>query len=160
MFVFALVNRPYILDLVPQKSVVGQFVNAGFDIYLIDWGKPTHADRRLTFDSYVNGYLLNVVDFLRRRAPRRIRQHARLLHGRHDERDLHRPAPRRVKNLILMAAGIDFATRDGLINLWTRPESSTPTALSTPSATARPSSSRACSCCSSPWTTSWPSRSA
>jgi polyhydroxyalkanoate synthase len=28
----------------------------------------------------------------------------------------------RVRNLILLAAGIDFATRDGLLNLWTRPE--------------------------------------
>lgn len=30
--------------------------------------------------------------------------------------------PERVKNLILLAAGIDFATREGLLNLWTRPE--------------------------------------
>jgi polyhydroxyalkanoate synthase len=28
----------------------------------------------------------------------------------------------KVRNLILLAAGIDFATRDGLLNLWTRPE--------------------------------------
>lgn len=30
--------------------------------------------------------------------------------------------PERVKNLILMAAGIDFSTREGLLNLWTQPE--------------------------------------
>src|SRR5210317_1683766 len=30
IFVFALVNRPYILDLMPNKSVVKQFVDAGF----------------------------------------------------------------------------------------------------------------------------------
>ena len=41
LFVFALVNRPYILDILPSKSVVAHFVNAGFDTYLIDWGKPT-----------------------------------------------------------------------------------------------------------------------
>ena len=45
VLVFALVNRPYILDILPDKSVVGHFVNAGFDTYLIDWGRPTHADR-------------------------------------------------------------------------------------------------------------------
>src|SRR6266542_3527630 len=28
----------------------------------------------------------------------------------------------RVKNLILLAAGIDFSTREGLLNLWARPE--------------------------------------
>ena len=29
--------------------------------------------------------------------------------------------PKMVKNLILLAAGIDFSTRDGLLNLWTDP---------------------------------------
>src|SRR4051794_35362736 len=31
VFVFALVNRPYILDLKPNKSVISHFVNRGFD---------------------------------------------------------------------------------------------------------------------------------
>jgi len=30
--------------------------------------------------------------------------------------------PERVRNLILLAAPIDFASNDGLLNLWTRPE--------------------------------------
>jgi polyhydroxyalkanoate synthase subunit PhaC len=30
--------------------------------------------------------------------------------------------PQRVKNLILLAAPIDFSTKDGLLNIWTRPE--------------------------------------
>ena len=41
VFVFALVNRPYILDLMPGRSVVRHFLDAGFDTYLIDWGTPT-----------------------------------------------------------------------------------------------------------------------
>ncbi len=42
LFVFALVNRPYILDILPGKSVVSHFVQAGFDTYLADWGlRPT-----------------------------------------------------------------------------------------------------------------------
>ena len=60
VFVFALVNRPYILDILPNKSVVAHFVKAGFDTYLIDWGTATDADRHLTLDDYVNGYLRNV----------------------------------------------------------------------------------------------------
>src|ERR1700757_196784 len=64
IFVFALVNRPYILDLKEGRSVVSHFVNAGFDTYLIDWGKPSHADRHLTLDDYINGYMANVVDYV------------------------------------------------------------------------------------------------
>src|SRR6266511_4402475 len=62
VFVFALVNRPYILDLKPGRSVVSHFVQQGFDTYLVDWGAPTQAERHLTLDDYVNGYILNIVD--------------------------------------------------------------------------------------------------
>ena len=45
VFVYALVNRPYILDLKKGRSVVAKFVEHGFDTYLVDWGVPTDADR-------------------------------------------------------------------------------------------------------------------
>src|SRR5258708_2475551 len=67
VFVYALVNRPYILDLKKGRSVVANFVQAGFDTYLVDWGIPTSADQHLTFEDYINGYLTNVLDFLRER---------------------------------------------------------------------------------------------
>ncbi|MGA7123498.1 MAG: hypothetical protein WBY94_25570, partial [Polyangiaceae bacterium] len=35
---YALINRPYILDLQPDKSVVQQLLSRGFDVYMIDWG--------------------------------------------------------------------------------------------------------------------------
>src|SRR5262245_35010642 len=44
VFVYALVNRPYILDLKKGRSVVAHFVEHGFDTYLVDWGVPTDAD--------------------------------------------------------------------------------------------------------------------
>ena len=119
VFVFALVNRPYILDLLPNKSVVRQFVDAGFDTYLIDWGKPTHADRHLTLETYINGYLRNVVDFVRERTGvDQVNLLGYCMGGTMSAMftALH---PSLVRNLILMAAGIDFSTREGLINLWT-----------------------------------------
>jgi polyhydroxyalkanoate synthase len=122
LFVFALVNRPYILDLKPGRSVVSHFVERGFDTYLVDWGVPTHADRHLTLDDYVNGYLLNIVDHLRERtgAPQ-VSLLGYCMGGTLGSMftALH---PDRVKNLLLLAAGIDFATRDGLLNLWTDPK--------------------------------------
>ncbi len=119
LFVFALVNRPYILDLLPNKSVVRHFVDAGFDTYLIDWGVPTHADRSRTLDSHINGYMLNIVEFIRERtASQRVSLLGYCMGGTMSAMftSLH---PQFVQNLILMAAGIDFSTREGLINLWT-----------------------------------------
>jgi len=122
VFVFALVNRPYILDLKPDRSVVAQFVRHGFDTYMVDWGAPTDAQRFLTLDDYVNGYLSNIIDFVRERTNSpKVNILGYCMGGTLSAMftALHQD---RVKNLILLAAGIDFSTRDGLLNLWTRPE--------------------------------------
>ena len=68
--VFALVNRPYILDLKAGKSVVSHFVGTGFDTYNIDWGVPTDGDRFLGLADYVEGYIDGVVDEMRERSGR------------------------------------------------------------------------------------------
>ena len=60
---FALVNRPYILDLQPPRSVVRQLLKRGFDVYLVDWGVPTAADRTLRLEDYVCGFIKNVARF-------------------------------------------------------------------------------------------------
>ena len=103
VFVYALVNRPYILDLKQGRSVVGNFVERGFDTYLVDWGVPTHADRHLTLDDYINGYLLNVMDFLRERTgAEQVNVLGYCMGGTMSAMftALH---PERVKNLILLA---------------------------------------------------------
>src|ERR1700755_3090503 len=40
LLVFALMNRPYILDLRPGHSFVEFMVSRGYDVYLLDWGVP------------------------------------------------------------------------------------------------------------------------
>src|SRR3954447_2375831 len=61
---YALVNRPYILDLQPDKSVIRQLLARGFEVYMIDWGAPTAADRSLKLEDYVCGLMKNVVDYI------------------------------------------------------------------------------------------------
>ena len=49
LIVTSLVNQPYILDLAPGQSMVEYLLRAGFDVYMIEWGRPRreHADLRL-----------------------------------------------------------------------------------------------------------------
>jgi polyhydroxyalkanoate synthase len=116
---YALVNRPYILDLQPDKSVVRQYLRRGFDVYLIDWGVPSHADRKLTIEDYVCGFLERALDHIRRK---------------HDRNRVHLMGycmggtlaavsaaldPEAVKTLTLLAAPIEFAGGESLLNLWT-----------------------------------------
>jgi polyhydroxyalkanoate synthase subunit PhaC len=122
LFVYALVNRPYILDLKVGRSVVANFVNRGFDTYLVDWGVPTYADRHLTLDDYINGYLVNVVDYIcERTGSPQVNILGYCMGGTMSTMftALHQD---KVKNLALMAAGIEFPRSAGLLNIWTQPE--------------------------------------
>lgn len=57
LLVFALMNRPYILDLRPGHSFVEYMVQHGYDVYLLDWGEPGLEDKNLKFDDYVLDYM-------------------------------------------------------------------------------------------------------
>ena len=57
LLVFALMNRPTILDLRPGNSFVEYMVRQGFDVYLLDWGIPGPEDKDLKFDDYVLEYM-------------------------------------------------------------------------------------------------------
>ncbi len=52
---YAMVNRPYLLDLQPDRSFIRELLLSGLDVYLLDWGYPDGADRFSGFDSYVDG---------------------------------------------------------------------------------------------------------
>ncbi|HEV2655436.1 MAG TPA: alpha/beta fold hydrolase [Ktedonobacteraceae bacterium] len=57
LLVFALMNKPYILDLRPGNSFVEFMVNQGYDVYLLDWGAPGPEDKNMKLDDYVLDYL-------------------------------------------------------------------------------------------------------
>lgn len=57
LLVFALMNRPYILDLRPGHSFVEFMIKSGYDLYLLDWGAPGPEDKNLKFDDYTLDYM-------------------------------------------------------------------------------------------------------
>ena len=61
LLVFAIMNRPHVLDLRPGHSFVEYMRSRGYDIYLLDWGAPGPEDRNMKFDDYVLDYLPRVV---------------------------------------------------------------------------------------------------
>src|SRR5437764_8664006 len=61
LLVFAIMNRPHVLDLRPGHSFVEYMLRRGYDLYLLDWGAPGPEDRHLTFDDSTLEYLPRVV---------------------------------------------------------------------------------------------------
>src|SRR5262249_46835070 len=53
----SLINRHYVLDLLPKKSFVEYLVAQGFDVFCIDWGTPGDEDRYLEFDEICDRYV-------------------------------------------------------------------------------------------------------
>ncbi len=122
LVVFALVNRPYILDLKKNKSVVRRFLDRGFDVYNVDWGVPTHGDRFLSIEDYVERYMDHVVDQVRRRSGcERINVLGYCMGGSMSAMytALH---PEKVKNLMLLAAPVDWSSDESLLCAWTNPK--------------------------------------
>ena len=57
LLVFAIMNRPHVLDLRPGHSFVEYMLSKGYDLYLLDWGAPGPEDQNLSFDDYTLEYL-------------------------------------------------------------------------------------------------------
>jgi len=53
LLVPSMINRHYVLDLMPGKSFVEWLVAQGHDVWCIDWGAPAREDRWVTFDDLV-----------------------------------------------------------------------------------------------------------
>lgn len=115
LLVFAIMNRPTILDLRPGHSFVEFMINQGFDVYLLDWGAPGYEDRHLKFDDYSLEYL-----------PRAIRK-MKSLAGSEEFSMLGwclgaiittvyaaMLPDDGLRNLMLLTAPLDFSNREGL----------------------------------------------
>ncbi|MDO8725977.1 MAG: class III poly(R)-hydroxyalkanoic acid synthase subunit PhaC [Candidatus Methanoperedens sp.] len=120
LIVYALVNRYYILDLQPDKSVIKKLLEEGFDVYVIDWGYPSGADRYLTLDDYVNGYINNAVDKIRERSGLDKITLLGVCQGGTFSVMYAAMHPEKVKNLVTLVTPVNFDTDKGLLHLWAK----------------------------------------
>ena len=120
VIVYALINRYIMLDLEPGRSFVQNLLNSGLDVFLIDWGRPTAADRYLDLDDYLNGYLDNAVGHVcRASGVAQVNLMGICMGGTFSliYAALH---PDKVKNLITLATPVDFDVDDALLFLWAK----------------------------------------
>ena len=65
LIVFSLFSRSCILDLQKGNSFVERLLDAGFDVYLLDWGVPDERDAANQLEDYVDDYLPAAVERVR-----------------------------------------------------------------------------------------------
>jgi len=96
-------------------------------VYFIDWGLPTRAQRWLTIDDYVSGYLNDCVDVVRRRAKVDAINLLGICQGGVFTLSYAALFPEKVRNLALTVTPIDFhgdkeqpQSGAGYMNQWAR----------------------------------------
>lgn len=110
----SLINRHYVLDLMPGKSFAEWLVAQGHDVWCIDWGAPTAEDRFVTFDDIVDRAIARAL----RKLPARPHVLGYCMGGTlaaiHSA--LH---PDSMQSLVALAAPVRFDD-GGLLSKWTR----------------------------------------
>lgn len=66
IFVPPLMTTTDIFDLTPTHSLADTFVNNGFNVYLIDFGKPDRSDSHLRVDDYVLNFLYRAINITKK----------------------------------------------------------------------------------------------
>jgi polyhydroxyalkanoate synthase len=117
---FALVNRPYILDLQPDRSLIRRLLEAGLPVYLIDWGDPDDGDRRLDFEAYVEEHLGGCVRYLLSAYGIESLDLMGVCQGGVLSLCYCALHPTTVSRLITLTTPVDFHTRDNLLSKWVR----------------------------------------
>jgi polyhydroxyalkanoate synthase len=118
LIVYALVNRPYMTDIQEDRSTVRGLLEAGLDVYLIDWGYPDRADRYLTLDDYINGYIDRCVDVIRKEHHCDKINLLGICQGGTFSLCYSAMHPHKVRNLTTMVTPVDFKTPENLLSRW------------------------------------------
>lgn len=118
LVVYSLINRPYILDLSEQHSLVSALGESGRDVYLIDWGYPDAQDTSLGLDDYVNRYLHGCVTWLLDNSGADSVDLLGICQGGPFALSYTALEPERVRKLALLVAPVDFHGDDFLLSQW------------------------------------------
>jgi polyhydroxyalkanoate synthase subunit PhaC len=124
---YGLIGRWTMTDLQEDRSLVRNLLNLGVDLYVVDWGNPSRADRYLTLDDYILGYLDGCVAEIARRADVPKVNLLGVCEGGVFTTAFAALEPERVNTLALTITPIDFHADTvegrlghGFLNVWTR----------------------------------------
>lgn len=117
---YALVNRPYMIDLQDDRSLVKGLLERGEDVYVLDWGYPDRSDRYLDLEDYVQRFIGGAVDHLRESHGVSAVNLLGICQGGVLALCYAALNADKVRNLITMVTPVDFQTPDNMLSNWTR----------------------------------------
>ena len=120
LIVYALANRPYMMDLEAERSMIRGLLDEGLDVYLVDWGYPDSDDRDLDLGDYVETRLGACVQTVCDRHGLDSITLLGVCQGGTFSLCYSALHPEKVRQLVLMVTPVDFHTPDNLLTAWLR----------------------------------------
>lgn len=117
---FAMLNRHDVLDLQPDRSLMKKLLEEGLDIYIMDWGYPTKADRYETMEDYIDGYMNDAVDFVRKSNKVDKIHKMGICQGGTFSMIYASLYPEKLKSLTTYVAPYEFSTNTCMLYRWTK----------------------------------------
>lgn len=121
LFVYSLINRYYILDFLPGRSLIEFMTQQGYDVYAIDWGTPGPVERDLTWHDMLGGLVKAAERWvLKISGADKLTLYGYCMGG---TMALAYAAlyPEKVRNFVAQATPVDFH-EGGIFRTWTDPE--------------------------------------
>lgn len=121
LFSYSLINRWYILDFLPGRSLIEHLTREGFDVYVIDWGIAGPDEQHLTWEELLGALVRNAVRWTLRTS----NSDSLTLYGYCMGGTLalayNSLYPEGVRNFVAQATPVDFS-HGGVYSLWTQPQ--------------------------------------
>lgn len=124
---YGLIGRWTMADLQEDRSLIRNLLKLGVDLYVVDWGNPSRADRFVTLDDYIDGYLDECVDHIAEASGHEKVNLLGICEGGVFTTCYAALHPEKVNGLVLTITPIDFHAKGasdrkghGYINVWTR----------------------------------------
>jgi polyhydroxyalkanoate synthase len=118
--VASLINKYYVLDLLPEISVIRGYQQRGYAVYVLDWRSPGERGPQLGFSDYVDGAIAEAISHAANAASKPPHLVGYCMGGTMAAIAAAR-RPGAIASLTLLASPIDFHA-SGILADWTKPE--------------------------------------
>jgi hypothetical protein len=120
LVVYSLINRHYILDIMPKFSIIQSLLKQGLDVYATDWGTPDSSFKDLTLEDYAEEYVENAVEKIKEITGSDKVSLFGYCWGGIFALIYSAINPQNVKNLVLHATPIDLELTNEVVENWTK----------------------------------------